>query len=107
MPERCELGDLVGRLGSLDLAGTIQRADSTRKVLTDTHLPLQGGYSIVGHSMVISDRHAPQHRGERMACTTLVNGAVACNWAHGHSVHQGRFRSRYCGVCSWKAIYNL
>ncbi|KAA0202127.1 Superoxide dismutase (Cu-Zn)-like protein [Hyalella azteca] len=71
MAEKCELGDLVGRNGPLQLAGTIQRADVSRLVLTDTNLPLQGRFSIIGHSIVISDKHAPEHRGQRMACTKV------------------------------------
>ena len=35
-------------------------------------LSLQGLYTVIGHSVVISDKHAPKHRGDRMACATYV-----------------------------------
>lgn len=90
MPERCELGDLVGRNGPLDLSGTIQRSDVSRRVLTDTNLPLQGHFSVIGHSIVINDKHAPKHRGDRMACTTVFrrfrHKGVVNEWASTYGV---------------------
>lgn len=67
-PARCELGDLSARHGPLKISGTVKGADETQMLLTDTNLPLSGPHSILGHSIVIHDDHAPKHRGDRMAC---------------------------------------
>ncbi|XP_050697419.1 uncharacterized protein LOC126985909 [Eriocheir sinensis] len=67
-PARCELGDLSARHGALRISGTVKGAADTQMLLTDTNLPLSGPHSILAHSIVIHDDHAPKHRGDRMAC---------------------------------------
>ncbi|KAB7494606.1 hypothetical protein Anas_08737 [Armadillidium nasatum] len=69
--ERCEVGDMSGRHGTLNVAGSFKTASKTRKVLTDKNLPLSGPFAILSHSFVIEDRNAPKHRGNRMACTGI------------------------------------
>jgi len=49
----------------------VERGDGARRLVTDGHTPLKGGASVVGHSLVISDRTAPEHRGDRMACARI------------------------------------
>lgn len=70
-PLRCWVGDLASKVGNLDVAGRIIDLSSTKKFFTDSNLPLSGEASIIGHSLVIHDDHAPEHRGERMACTAV------------------------------------
>ena len=84
LPYKCELGDLFNKLGALSVAGKKKNIRDTVKFFTDVNLPLSGPNSIVGHSIVIHDDHAPEHRGDRMACTGIVrqyrHKAVANNW---------------------------
>lgn len=68
---RCEVGDLVARMGKLRVAGTINNAPTTTRLFTDTNLPLTGPNTILGHSIVIHDDYAPKHRGDRMACSGI------------------------------------
>ena len=70
-PLRCWVGDLTSKLGRLNVAGKVQDLSSTKMFFTDSNLPLTGDASIIGHSLVIHDDHAPEHRGERMACTAV------------------------------------
>lgn len=69
--ERCEVGDLGKRHGDLRVAGTVRAAAETQKLFTDTNLPLTGVNTIIGHSIVIHDDFAPNHRGDRMACAGI------------------------------------
>lgn len=67
--ELCRLGDL-SRLGTLSIAGGIKDAlKFTRKIFTDSNLPLSGFSSIVGKSITIFDEHGPVARGNRLACS--------------------------------------
>ena len=54
------------------------------RFFTDSDLPLSGPHGIVGRSIVIHDDHAPEHRGNRMACTAIMrlyrHKAVARQW---------------------------
>lgn len=64
----CRLGDL-SRLETINIAG--KKADAlsySRKMFTDSNLPLSGFSSIFGKSVVIFDEHGPVARGERLAC---------------------------------------
>lgn len=66
----CRLGDLSTRQGTIEIAGRI--ADShkvSRKLITDTMLPLTGHNGILGKSFVLYDDHGPVARGERLACS--------------------------------------
>jgi Copper/zinc superoxide dismutase (SODC) len=65
----CRLGDL-SRFGTISIAG--RKADSriSRKIFTDSNLPLSGFSSILGKSIVIFDEHGPEARGERLACSS-------------------------------------
>lgn len=65
----CRLGDLT-RHGMLNIAGRkLDGPRITRKLFTDSSLPLSGSHSILGKSLVIYDDHGPVARGERLACT--------------------------------------
>eukprot|EP00095_Tigriopus_kingsejongensis_P007890 snap_masked-scaffold720_size106930-processed-gene-0.10 protein:Tk07890 transcript:snap_masked-scaffold720_size106930-processed-gene-0.10-mRNA-1 annotation:"hypothetical protein L798_15715" len=83
-PYRCELGDLSNKLGRLTVAGRKSNIKSTLQFFTDINLPLTGPIGIIGRSIVIHDDKAPEHRGERMACTGIYrqyrHKAVAQNW---------------------------
>ncbi|CAL4177305.1 unnamed protein product, partial [Meganyctiphanes norvegica] len=68
---RCEVGDLVTRMGKLNVAGTISNGATTARFFTDTNLPLTGPHSIQGHSIVIHDDFAPIHQGDRLACSRI------------------------------------
>jgi hypothetical protein len=68
--ELCRLGDLGSRTGTLSIAG--RKADAlsySRKIFTDTNLPLSGFSSIIGKSIVIFDDFGPVARGERLGCS--------------------------------------
>lgn len=45
-PLRCELGDLSGRLGKINIAVT-QRTEAGKFFFTDQYLPLSGPYSVL------------------------------------------------------------
>jgi len=83
-PLRCWVGDLQHKHTNLNVAGKIIDLPSTKKFFTDSNLPLTGQASIVGHSIVLHDDHAPEHRGKRMACTAIRrqyrHKAVAREW---------------------------
>lgn len=69
-PELCRLGDL-SRLQTISIAGRKSEAMShSRRIFTDSNLPLSGYSSIMGKSIVIFDDHGPVARGERLACST-------------------------------------
>jgi len=69
---RCEVGDLVNKFGLLNVSGRKRDLKDTVKYFTDANLPLSGPHSIIGRSLVLFDDHAPQHRGDRMACTPIM-----------------------------------
>eukprot|EP00094_Tigriopus_californicus_P005910 TCALIF_05695-PA protein Name:"Similar to sodE Superoxide dismutase [Cu-Zn] 5 (Dictyostelium discoideum)" AED:0.01 eAED:0.01 QI:0/-1/0/1/-1/1/1/0/1143 len=83
-PYRCELGDLANKLGRLSVAGRKKNIQETLRFYTDTNLPLSGPTGIIGRSIVIHDDKAPEHRGDRMACTGIYrqyrHKAVARDW---------------------------
>lgn len=67
-PELCRLGDL-SRHETLSIAG--RKADAltfSRKIFTDSNLPLSGFSSIIGKSLTIFGEFGPLARGERLAC---------------------------------------
>ncbi|XP_047350470.1 uncharacterized protein LOC124949465 isoform X2 [Vespa velutina] len=88
----CRLGDLT-RHGKLEIAGKkVYGPLLTRKLFTDTMLPLSGRNSILGKSLVIYDDHGPIARGERLACSTIGGlyrlKAIAKDWfGNGEPVH--------------------
>lgn len=87
---RCEVGDLYNKHEALRVVGRKRDAKNTAKFFTDTNLPLTGPHSIIGRSITIHDDHAPEHRGNRMACTgisrTFRHKAVARRWfGNGHT----------------------
>ncbi|CAG4945254.1 unnamed protein product [Parnassius apollo] len=81
----CRVGDLTTRHGTLAVAGKkLDSARLTRRMFTDTSLPLTGKNSVMRRSLVIYDDHGPVARGERMACS-IINGlhrrkAVIRDW---------------------------
>jgi Cu/Zn superoxide dismutase len=81
---KCELGDLESKLGLLSLVGRKRNVKSSWRLYTDTNLPLSGPLSVIGRSIVIHDDKAPEHRGNRLACTGIVrqyrHKAVARQW---------------------------
>lgn len=65
----CRLGDL-SRLGFLSIAGSIKNANNfTRRIFTDSNLPLSGFSNILGKSITIFDENGPVARGNRLACS--------------------------------------
>ena len=68
---RCEVGDLQHKHSLLAVAGRAKDLATTRAFFTDSNLPLSGEATIVGRSIVIHDDKAPEHRGNRMACTAI------------------------------------
>lgn len=68
---RCEVGDLEHKHSSLAVAGRRVDIATTRRFFSDGNLPLTGPASIIGHSVVVHDDKAPEHRGNRMACTSI------------------------------------
>ena len=78
------MGDLANKHSLLEVAGKKRDAMKTKKFWTDTSLPLSGGATIIGRSITIHDDKAPEHRGNRMACTPIVpayrHRAVARDW---------------------------
>lgn len=65
----CRVGDLT-RHSTVDIAGKkLYGTLLTRRLFTDTMLPLSGPHSILGKSLVIYDDHGPRARGERLACS--------------------------------------
>ncbi len=92
LPYRCEVGDLYNKHSALRVSGRVRDASRTVNFFTDSNLPLTGPYSIVGRSITIHDDFAPEHRGNRMACTPIIRAyrhkAVASTWfGNGQSVN--------------------
>jgi len=81
---RCEVGDLQHKHSLLSVAGETKDLARKKAFFTDSNLPLTGPASIVGRSLVIHDDKAPEHRGNRMACTAIRrqyrHKAVANQW---------------------------
>ncbi|XP_020297647.1 uncharacterized protein LOC109862119 isoform X2 [Pseudomyrmex gracilis] len=80
----CRLGDLT-RHGTLEIVGKkVNASELTRKLFTDTMLPLSGHHTLFGKSLVIYDDHGPVARGDRLACSTISGvyrrKAVAKDW---------------------------
>ena len=84
IPYRCEVGDLVNKHDRLAVSGRKRDLKNSVKFFTDSNLPLSGRYSIIGRSITIHDDFAPEHRGNRMACTGIYRAyrhkAVATSW---------------------------
>ncbi|KAJ3643412.1 hypothetical protein Zmor_026124 [Zophobas morio] len=81
----CRVGDLSTRLGTIEISGKIVDSDRiSRKMWTDSFLPLTGHHSVLGKSLVLFDDFGPKARGERLACS-IIGGvyrrkAVAKEW---------------------------
>ncbi|XP_069140703.1 uncharacterized protein [Argopecten irradians] len=67
-PLRCEVGDLSGKHGKLNVR--TPTGGKTRMFSTDVDLPLSGPNSVLGRSIVI---HAADSGGARLACANLYN----------------------------------
>ena len=84
LPHRCEVGDLYHKHESLKVSGRKRDSGHSVKFFTDSNLPLSGPHTIIGRSITIHDDFAPQHRGNRMACTPIQRAyrtkAVARAW---------------------------
>ena len=84
LPHRCEVGDLYHKHTALKVSGRRRDSGHTVKFFTDSNLPLSGPHSIIGRSITIHDDNAPEHRGNRMACTPIQRAyrtkAVARAW---------------------------
>ena len=68
---RCEVGDLVNKHRTLKVSGKKRDAKNTMAFFVDPNLPLSGPNTIIGRSIVIHDKNAPEHRGNRMACVAI------------------------------------
>ncbi|KAJ4431919.1 hypothetical protein ANN_20526 [Periplaneta americana] len=84
-PGYCQLGDLSTRHGTLNIAGRRVNGEKlTRRLFTDSLLPLSGAASIMGRSLVLYDDNGPKARGERLACSTVYGiyrrKAVVKDW---------------------------
>ncbi|GLH08747.1 Uncharacterized protein GBIM_13929 [Gryllus bimaculatus] len=84
-PSSCRLGDLSGRHGTLKIAGRrVNGTRLTRRLFTDSQLPLSGAASIVGRALVLYDDNGPKARGERLACSPVTavyrRKAVVKDW---------------------------
>ncbi|OXA38086.1 uncharacterized protein LOC110862045 [Folsomia candida] len=83
-PLRCQLGDLSTRLQRISVSGTKTGVIHTKRVFTDTNLPLSGRNGIIGKAVVITDDIHPVHRGDRLACVKIQRvyrvKAVAKDW---------------------------
>ncbi|KAJ9574059.1 hypothetical protein L9F63_008585 [Diploptera punctata] len=84
-PGYCRLGDLTARHGTLNIAGSKRNVERlTRRVFTDSLLPLSGSASIMGRALVLYDDNGPKARGERLACSTVYGiyrrKAVVKDW---------------------------
>ena len=64
---RCELGDLSGKHGKLNIRTA--SGQKTKYFFTDIQLPLSGPQSIVGKSIVI---HNNTHPSERLGCADVI-----------------------------------
>ena len=60
--KRCEVGDLVNKHVPLKVSGKKRDAKNTMAFFTDPNLPLSGPNTIIGRSIVIHDKHAPDFR---------------------------------------------
>ncbi|XP_037076792.1 uncharacterized protein LOC119097959 [Pollicipes pollicipes] len=82
----CEVADMVGKHGTLKLAALRRKLNETRRMWTDTNLPLSGASSIIGHSLVIHDDNGPRARGDRLACVEIIRlfryKGVVKEWAY-------------------------
>jgi Cu/Zn superoxide dismutase len=57
--QRCEVGDLVHKLGLLRVSGRKRDSKDSVRFFTDSNLPLSGPHSIVGRSVLIHDDQVP------------------------------------------------
>lgn len=66
----CQVGALDTRIGLLTIADSKRNAQQlSRRMFTDSNLPLSGRHNILGKSLVIFDDFGPKARGERLACS--------------------------------------
>ncbi|KAL9892126.1 superoxide dismutase family protein Rsod isoform 1-T1 [Glossina fuscipes fuscipes] len=81
----CQVGALDTRIGLLTIAGSKRNAQQlSRRMFTDSNLPLSGRHNVLGKSLVIFDDFGPKARGERLACS-MISGyyrrkVVAKEW---------------------------
>ncbi|XP_042912063.1 uncharacterized protein [Parasteatoda tepidariorum] len=61
-PFRCEMGDLSGRHGTLEIG-------TGRRVFTDVNLPLVGNFSVMGRSIIIFAKDGSQNK---LACANIL-----------------------------------
>ena len=108
---RCEVGDLTNKLGLINVAGRKRDLKDTVKFFTDSNLPLSGPHSIVGRSVLIHDDQAPEHRGDRMACTPIQrkyrHKAVAKEWFGNGALTpvSGRFKHSFRVLMFFAKLY--
>ena len=76
---RCELGDLVGKHGQLNIRTVT--SGSQKYFFTDMQLPLSGPQSVIGKSVVIHDANSG---GGRLACANIyakpMRKAAVTSW---------------------------
>ena len=68
-PEGCEIGDLTGKLGTIDVAATPGDYSNDAFFFTDSYLNLTGFQEIIGRSIVV---HIPDRGPDRLGCAPLV-----------------------------------
>jgi hypothetical protein len=83
--ETCAVGALSDRHQPLVASGGKERmVERTRRLFTDSNLPLSGPDSVLGRSLTFYQANGPTARGERLACSTITEmprvKAVVHDW---------------------------
>ena len=94
---RCEVGDIVNKHRTLKVSGKKRDAKNTMAFFVDPNLPLSGPNTIIGRSIVIHDKNAPEHRGNRMACVAIRR----------HYRHKAVVRDWFGRKRGWKRFLKL
>ncbi|XP_048585307.1 uncharacterized protein LOC116604439 [Nematostella vectensis] len=66
-PASCAIGDLSGKLGSINITSATSGLSSTQEAFTDVFLPLTGSDSIIGHLLVLYNQ-----ANEAVACADIL-----------------------------------
>ncbi|XP_022670740.1 uncharacterized protein LOC111254308 [Varroa destructor] len=87
---RCAVGDLTSKAGIRISVAAKRGAILNKFYYTDVNLPLSGPHSVLHRSLVVHDDHAPPHRGDRLACTTIMPThpliAAVRRWSYGAGI---------------------
>lgn len=83
--ETCAIGALSDRHQPLSASGGKEKmVERTRRLFTDSNLPLSGPDSVLGRALTFYQANGPTARGERLACSTITElprvKAVVHDW---------------------------